>query len=159
MQVAGRAAIAPKLDWLVSRTTDMSKRHSEIMARLAELAAAEVTLTAEKGALVAEMIRLSAMPVADPSEQSLLDSFVSEHCHHVPGAKVLYAEFCDKYEWWLAERGIGRFNRPQLWRSLPPQFAYGIMHSNRRWIGNIAWEPSEPIGARFERVDGRLKQL
>jgi len=70
--------------------------------------------------------------------QNPVSEFISKHCHHAPGELMLFGEFYDRYQ----ESG-GNLSKRQVVDLLPPKYPFGRYTNNRRFVGNLSWEPGE----------------
>lgn len=97
------------------------------------------------------------------AEQSALDAlgdFLAEHCHEVPGSKVLFAEFYEAFHKWLPAETRHQWGKIKTSRAMPTRFPVGAGADNKKFVGNLAWEkPSKvPTDAkRYIRIDGKLR--
>jgi hypothetical protein len=102
------------------------------------------------------------MPDTIVDRPNIVEQFILEHCHYVPGAMIPYKEFCDRMRAVYGEKmpqplGKIRSSRPRVQELLPSHFPFGVFHSNQRFIGNISWTPDAPLGAKLVVKDGKLK--
>src|SRR6186713_311686 len=72
----------------------------------------------------------------------ILERFIAERCHDVPGSRVLFTDFYRQYDRWLVEQpdsAQGEWAKLQLIPLLPARFPYGRMAQNKRYVGNLSW--------------------
>ena len=100
---------------------------------------------------------------AQSEHQSDLEQFIAEQCNMTPGAMILFSEFCDRFHKWLSDE-LGSdalsawVSKKKIIAGIPQQVPYGIQHSNRRYIGNIAWsDEPQKASTPWIVVDGKLK--
>lgn len=96
---------------------------------------------------------------------SPLDDFISERTKLVPGATILYGEFCNRFFGYLQTNGLATadWSKKKISASLPNTIVKGITGvSGYLHLGNVAWnedevEPSDPfikVGDRLARLKG-----
>jgi hypothetical protein len=84
---------------------------------------------------------------------------MAEHCHEVPGAKVLFAEFYEAFHKWLPSTERQQWSKIRTSRMIPARFPVGAGTANKKYIGNLAWErPGKlpPDARRWIAVGGKL---
>ena len=87
-----------------------------------------------------------------------IDQFILEHCHHIPGARTLFTEFCDRFSDWLPVDDRGSWGKRKIAGNMPRQFPVGISNDNVKWIGNLSWENKQLENhTPWVVVNGRLK--
>jgi len=97
---------------------------------------------------------------AEQSAQNALEDFLAEHCHEAPGQKLLFAEVYENFHKWLPAAERHEWSRIRTSRAMPPQFPVGAGASNKKYVGNIAWEPPgtiPPDANRLVLIDGKLR--
>ncbi|MGA2061682.1 MAG: primase-helicase family protein [Thermoguttaceae bacterium] len=87
-----------------------------------------------------------------------LEQFIAENCHAVVGEKILFSEFCERFLEWLAPEDRGQWSKQKISRQLPQDFPSGAHTQNKKYIGNLSWEPKqpEPNTRPWIAVNGRL---
>jgi len=70
-----------------------------------------------------------------------LERFLQEQCFYVPGERVLFAEFYERFAEWIAPETC---SKQRVVRDLPSEYPTGTRDGNKKYIGNLAWEPKEP---------------
>jgi len=96
---------------------------------------------------------------AERLAQDALEEFMAEHCHEVPGAKVLFAEFHEAFHRWLPSAERQQWSKIKTSRMIPARFPVGAGTANKKYIGNLAWErPGKlpPDVQRWIAVGGKL---
>ncbi len=96
---------------------------------------------------------------AEQLAKSALEDFLCEHCHDVPGERIPFAEFHEAFLKWLSPPQRHEWSKIKTSRAMPPQFPIGAGESNKKFIGNIAWEkPSTlpPDAQHLVSVNGKL---
>lgn len=69
-----------------------------------------------------------------------LEEFLAETCHYVPGAKVPYKEFSDRFFETLTPIEQTYWDRRRLRQSIPEEFPVGLSTKGRTFVGNLSWE-------------------
>jgi hypothetical protein len=97
---------------------------------------------------------------AEQFSRNALEEFLAEHCHEVPGAKVLLAEFHGAFHKWLPADSRHQWGKIKTSRAMPTRFPVGAGTDNKKFIGNLAWEKPGTLPAdakRYVRIDGKLR--
>ena len=97
---------------------------------------------------------------AEQFSRSALEEFLAEHCHEVPGSKVLLAEFHGAFHKWLPAEDCHQWGKIKTSRAMPTRFPVGAGTDNKKFIGNLAWEKPGTLPAdakRYVRIDGKLR--
>jgi hypothetical protein len=89
---------------------------------------------------------------------AILDQFVAECLHDVPGALIPFSEFYDRFIDWLPAEAKGAWSRIRVTRTMPRKFASGTGNQNKTYITNAAWAPGPAKGPRLQIVHGRIKR-
>lgn len=91
---------------------------------------------------------------AEAANQSELEQFITDECFYVPGEKILYSEFCDRFKEWLDRDRVGQWSKPRIGRSIPSQFPKGRdMKNGAKWyVGNITFTQPTPGVAPKRRL-------
>lgn len=87
-----------------------------------------------------------------------VEDFLAAKCHRVAGRPLLFVEFYQRFLSWQQEHGRREWSKPDVIAALPTDLPFGVLHSNRRSIGNLCWEPLPPA-APFVLRNGKLKRL
>jgi hypothetical protein len=97
---------------------------------------------------------------SEEMHRTALDLFLREQCYEVPGAKVVFSEFYEKFIETIDPSERHEWGKMRVARSLPSHFPYGASTGNKRCIGNVSFEkkPDDWEGSRpFICVSGRLR--
>jgi len=97
---------------------------------------------------------------AEQFSRNALEEFLAEHCHEVPGSKVLLAEFHGAFHKWLPADSRHQWGKIKTSRAMPTRFPVGAGTDNKKFIGNLAWEKPGTLPAdakRYVRIDGKLR--
>ena len=83
--------------------------------------------------------------ITQRQNSTLLEQFIAEMCHHVPGEMIKYSEFCDKFRATLDPTDLNDWGKIKIARSLPPKFPKGRLYSDgsQHYIGNMSWFPKQ----------------
>lgn len=87
-----------------------------------------------------------------------LERFILDNCHRVPGSKILFSEFFERFSQWLAKEGWPAWTKFKVSKRLPTDCPSGAGTGNKRYIGNLSWEPALDGQDRkpYIFIDGRL---
>jgi len=78
------------------------------------------------------------------NNQSLIEKFIEEKCHYVPGKFIHFSEVHLKFIEWLPQEIRHEWGKIRFGREFPSQFPKGNYTDNQVCIGNISWEPAVP---------------
>ena len=89
------------------------------------------------------------LPVVDTVKKQLsedmqrtpLESFIQNVCHIIPGEKILFATFYDKFIESLDPEERYHWSKIKVSRSMPSDTPVGASTENKRYVGNISLEP------------------
>lgn len=90
-------------------------------------------------------IRTEEKEIAEAANQTLLEVFIKDHCHHRTGHAIKYSEFYDRFAQWLDSAERVHWKQIRVGRELPPKHPKGRMlkHGGQFYVGNISWEPHQ----------------
>lgn len=95
----------------------------------------------------------------EESNMDPVEEFIAENLHEVPGEKIQFKEFYERFVQSLPPEEKGKWSRQKVVKLLPNKIQYGPMSKNIRWIGNHSWEPAKnkatPLLPLFAK-DGKL---
>ena len=95
---------------------------------------------------------------SEDMQRTPLESFVRDQCHPAPGAKILFAEFYEKFIEWLDPEERYQWSKIKVSRGMPSDTPVGASTDNKRFVGNISWTPVEDeTGSPYICVNGRLR--
>ena len=107
------------------------------------------------------------LPVVDTEKRkrsqemhrSPLETFIAEQCHYVPGQKILFAEFFERFIKWIDPSERFEWSKPKVSRSLPSDTPSGASGGgNQRYVGNLSWEESKDMSETpYICANSRLK--
>lgn len=103
----------------------------------------DMTLPPVEGRLRIPAIRTANKERAEDANRNALQMFLSEHCHNVPGMMIPFVEFYERFEKTVQQHEQGDWTKQKTIRALPQEFPYGTGNYNRRYVGNISWEPAK----------------
>lgn len=111
--------------------------------------------------LMLPVIATEEKNIAEDANQTLLQHFVTEHCHHVTGRMIKYGEFFERFQTWLSVSDRHEWTKIKVGRELPPKHPKGrvMAQGAQYFIGNISWEPFKPgdeVLPRIVRKDDAL---
>ena len=92
-------------------------------------------------------------------QRSSLETFLHEQCHIVPGQKIPFAEFYQKFVEWLDPEERYQWSKIKVSRGLPADTPSGMCGNNKTFIGNLSWEPigNKIISSPYICINGRLQ--
>jgi hypothetical protein len=119
----------------------------------------DVTLPSVDGRLRLPVVDIYNKCRAQELRRNSLEQFIAENCHVVPGEKVLFSEFCDRFLAWVTPEEKKQWSKQRIGRELPQDHPSGVHTDNRKFIGNLSWEPKqpEPNARPWIVINGRLK--
>jgi len=74
--------------------------------------------------------------------QNPVQSFIEEHAHIVPGAKIPFGEFYDKFIDWLGPVESQNWSKHKITRNLQPPVVKGRDSSDKHFIANLSFTPA-----------------
>jgi hypothetical protein len=119
----------------------------------------DLTLPSVEGRLRLPVVDTHNKYRAQELTRDPLEQFIVENCHAVPGEKILFAEFYERFQEWLMPEEKHDWTRRKVSKSLPHNHPSGVYTDNKKFIANLSWEPRQPQpDARpWIVVNGRLK--
>lgn len=92
-------------------------------------------------------------------QRTSLETFLAEQCHFVPGAKILFSEFYQKFSEWLSPEERYQWSKIKVSRSLPSDMPTGAGIDNKRFVGNISWQPPQNTeqSPPYISINGKLQ--
>jgi hypothetical protein len=136
----------------------MSKLEEEAPHFMHTLHAAE--LPKVHGRLRLPVVNTYQKQRSEDMQRTLLESFLMEQCHQVPGAKVAFSEFYDRFIEWLDPEERYQWSKIKVSRGMPSDTPVGAAADNKRFIGNLSFSPpdeNKPDVAPYVCVNGRLR--
>ena len=80
--------------------------------------------------------------------RSPLESFITEKCYKVPGKKILFADFYEKFIEWMDPSERFEWSKSKASRGLPSDTPSGASGGgNHRYVGNLSFEPGKDLDA------------
>jgi hypothetical protein len=86
------------------------------------------------------------------------DRFLQSQCYYVPGSKLLYSEVWERFQEFCGAEERQNWSEYRFSRALPNEYPSGKYSNGKQWIGNISWEPGEPQGVAWVKVEGMLRR-
>jgi hypothetical protein len=119
----------------------------------------DVTLPSVEGRLRLPVIDTHNKSRAQELRRNPVEQFILENCHAVLGEKVLFSEFCEHFMEWITPEEKSKWSKQKIGRELPQNHPSGVYTENKKYIGNLSWEPKqpEPNARPWIVVNGRLK--
>jgi hypothetical protein len=111
-----------------------------------------------EGRLRVPVVNTSAKTRSEELNRDPVETYIMECCFPVPGEKIPFAEFYDRFLAWLPESEHKNWHRQKVSKHLPVKYPVGACTNNKRYIGNLSWEPSTKVGTPYVAINGRLRQ-
>jgi hypothetical protein len=73
-----------------------------------------------------------------------LQTFIAEKCHYIPGARILFSDFYDRFMETLGVSEKVKWTKNKVSASLPPKYPKGHGAHNNIFIGNISFDNLQP---------------
>lgn len=90
---------------------------------------------------------------AAAKNESLLEQFLREFVHHIPGQCINGDEFHEKFVIWLEERDRAYWTRQRVGRELPERFPRGRLTNDQIvHFGNMSWDEKAVPGTPYKAV-------
>ena len=103
----------------------------------------DLQLPAFTGRLRLPIITTSSKEAAEEAGRDALEVFLKDNTFHVPGAKIDFKDFYLQFHESL--QGWEKAFRPKrkVVANMPPEYPIGVSTGNKRYIGNISFQPAE----------------
>lgn len=82
--------------------------------------------------------------IVENSNQSLLDEYLGENVHYIPGAMTKFSDFYEKFKIWLDPNEVRNWSKIKVGRELPTKFPKGRLpkEDGQFYIGNMSFDPA-----------------
>jgi hypothetical protein len=91
--------------------------------------------------------------MAQELNQTELERFISEKCRKVPGRRIKFSNFYDKFEEWADPDEIRKWSKIRVGREIQLLFPKGRQRKDGQYyIGNICWANLEDLGESGPRL-------
>jgi hypothetical protein len=119
----------------------------------------DLTLPSIEGRLRLPVVDTHNKYRAQENNREAIDQFILENCFALPGEKILFSEFFDRFQDWLAPEEKHAWTRRKVSKSLPHGHPSGVHTDNKKFIANLSWEPKQANtdAQPLIVVNGRLK--
>lgn len=78
---------------------------------------------------------------AERMNQTPIETFLSEICHHVSGKVIKYGDLYDKFQEWADPGDAAYYTKQKFGRELPPQYPKGRLPTDGAfYVGNLSFE-------------------
>lgn len=120
----------------------------------------DLLLPPPTGRLRLPIITTQHKQMSAEKNRSMLDQFVSECLHEVPGALLPFSDFYARFVDWLPVDEKGTWSRIKVSRAMPTKFPSGTGNQNKTYVINAAFEQSTvPADTKKYFVSaGRIKR-
>ena len=110
------------------------------------------------GRLRLPMINTYKKQQSEDMQRTPLERFLKEECFPATGKKVLFSEFYEKFIEWMDSEERYQWSKIKVSRGLPSDTPVGASTGNKRYIGNLSFEPIKITldDAPYVCVSGRL---
>jgi hypothetical protein len=119
----------------------------------------DVTLPSVDGRLRLPVVDTYNKARAQELRRNPVEQFIAENCHVVRGEKVLFSEVCERLLAWVTPEERKQWSKQRIGRELPQDHPSGVHTDNKKFVGNLSWEPKqpEPNARPWIVVNGRLR--
>ena len=77
-------------------------------------------------------------------QRTALETFIDEQCYIVPGEKILFSDFYQRFLEWMEPEERYQWSKNKVSREIPSDLPTGeIGKQHKTYVGNISWEPCE----------------
>jgi hypothetical protein len=91
------------------------------------------------------------------NRRPLLEQFIAEHCHAIPGGKVRFKDLYENFIEWIGHEERTKWTKRRVLQEL--KLPHGVHAENMKWVGNISWDDSPVEDSRpWVAENGRLRQ-
>jgi hypothetical protein len=97
---------------------------------------------------------------AAEKNRSMLDQFVAEHLHEVPGVLLPFTDFYSRFVDWLPLEEKGAWSRIKVSRAMPMKYPTGTGNQNKTYVINASFEQMQmpPDTKKYFVSAGRIKK-
>jgi hypothetical protein len=107
--------------------------------------------------LFVPVIQTSDKQVLEDSNKTMLEIFIQENCHHVPGNMILFSEFYERFIQWCPKDEVHTWSKIKVGRGFALPYVKGRKSgSGQFYIGNMSWDGSEKPGKRLALSDSDI---
>ena len=145
----------PKIKNQIPKRQLITRLEKEAPDFLAAILSLEIPTSPDR--LMIPVIATEEKDIAEDANQTFLEHYIKEFCHHVTGKTILYGEFYAKFNAWVPVSDRHEWSKIRTGRELPPKFPKGrlLNDGGQYHIGNLSWNPrgpNEPILPRLKRT-------
>ena len=135
-------------------TTKLEEEASHFMHTLQNMELPKV-----QGRLRLPVIDTYKKQQSEDLQRSPLETFIREYTHYVPGEKIPFADFYERFVAWLDSDMRYEWSKIKVSRGLPSDTPSGAANENKRFVGNLSWEPvQQKKNVRpYVAIGGRLR--
>jgi hypothetical protein len=108
---------------------------------LAELLKLELPPSNDR--LAIPIITTSEKQALQAMNESLLETFLREKVHHIPGALVPVGEMWEKFYGWMDEHDRDKYTKIMMGKEMPSKYPKGRWRADW-YYGNVSFEPKRP---------------
>lgn len=94
---------------------------------------------------------------AEAANKTMLELFLEEMCHHVPGEMLKFSDIYERFREWIDPNLVDQWSKVKVGRELPPQYPRGLKPgTGETYVGNISWEAKQADKPSLTVRDKRL---
>lgn len=128
----------PELEEVIPKRDLIQRLEKEAPDFLAEILTLEIPQSNDR--LNLPILATDDKLTATKANQSLLELFIDEQCHYIPGSVISVAEFYDEFHKWLDPNDRYDWSKIKIGREMPKRFPKGRLTTNAQWhYGNISF--------------------
>ena len=146
----------PQEEWENKRDL-ISRLRKEAPDFLGEIMRLEIPKSTDR--LNVPVIATSEKAILQKQNQSALEQFIDENCHHAPGYFIKLSDFYDAFVKWMDPGEAYNWSKHKLGRMLNLPYVKGRMRDAQFYIGNISFEVADEKRKPFTVIDGKLVSM
>lgn len=99
------------------------------------------------------VVETEAKLFAGRANETALETFLREQCHHVTGKMIRYGDIYERFKEFLDADQVGVWSKQRMGKELPSHFPKGrLKQDNQLMVGNISWQPRGPDDPIFPKL-------
>jgi hypothetical protein len=115
----------------------------------------DLPLPSADGRLRIPVVETHNKVAAQDLRRTPVEQFIAEHCHAIPGSRIPFSDFCERFRAQLPDEEGVKWSKPRIARALPSKHPAGSHTGNVKYVVNLSWDPETPTEP-WVVVDGRL---
>jgi phage/plasmid-associated DNA primase len=110
--------------------------------------------------LFVPVINTSDKQILEDSNKSMLEIFIQENCHHVPGNMIMFSDFYERFIQWCPRDEAHMWSKIKVGREIPLPYVKGRKSGSGQFhVGNMSWDGSEKPGKRLAISGDILREV